>query len=173
MMKNKNEGISILIAMGTSLLVLALAFATLNSIARSLEQASNIQRTTQLFFASESGVESTFFNHNARETGLLFSGTDDSQTITHSRINATTTWTLIGRSTKLTDDSSNYPIYGGIMKENETIQIPLHWDTSLTPDNPVNNSGAPNYNSDHLSIFFFRDPEHICPLSIQMWKPNS
>lgn len=167
-MQTKTEGISILIAMGTSMLVLTLAFATLNSIARSLDQASNIQRSTQLFFASESGAESAFFHHNARGAGLSFTAAHASQSLNHSSINADTNWTIQGRSN--TSDSGS-PTVGNatvvdILREGQTLQIPLRWDESANPLEDPPQVTASQYNQptnslDNISFTFFLDPASI------------
>lgn len=151
-MKTKNSGITIIIAMGTSLLVLALAFATLNSVAQSIEQANNIQRSTQLFFATESGLESAFFHHNARGQGLTLTATDSTQTITHEEINADTAWSLTGRSTGTTSGDA---FYVDVLGENQTVQIPLQWDTSTDPSQAANTSGQME-NAEDLTISFYR-----------------
>ncbi len=152
-MEVKRSGISVLIAMGTSLLVLTLAFATLDSVARSMEQASNIQRSTQLFFASESGIESAFFHHNARGAGLNFNTGDTSQDIEHENIQAETSWSITGRTT---DSISGNPVLGGVLKEGQSIQIPLSWDDSTNPTSEPNEDGAPA-STDNLRIQFFND----------------
>ncbi len=157
-MSRKEKGISILVSMGTSLLVLALAFATLDSIARSLDQASNIQRTTQLFFASESGIEASFFHHNSRGAGLDFSSGDASQTIVHPVVDATTSWSLQGRTTT---SNGNNAALAEMLKENQTIQIQLQWDSSGNPTIAPNNSGGPNFISDDLIVNFYNDTDQI------------
>ena len=170
-MKTKVEGISILVAMGTSLLVLSLAFATLNSISRSLDQASNIQRSTQLFFASESGAESAFFHHNSRGAGLNFlDGTHASQTLSHPSVNAETNWTIQGRAN--TSDSASATVgnaaFVDILKEGQTLKIPLQWDAAANPSvNPPTVPLAPpaygktDNNNDNISFTFYRDPANI------------
>lgn len=150
-MKMKNEGVTIIVALGTSLLVLALAFATLNSVAQSIEQANNIQRSTQLFFAAESGLEAAFFHHNARGQGTTLSTTAD-QTLDHDEINATTEWSLSGRATGTDDNSDRF--YAEILRENQTIQIPLVWDTGSTPLDTPNSSGALDVGED-ITVNFY------------------
>ena len=158
----KNKGISILIAMGTSLMVLGLAFATLNSISRSQEQATNIQKTTQLFYASESGIEAAFFHHNARGAGLSFpTGTDSEQTINLDSINTHTYWTIEGRSTLKSTYTGTPPIFTDILKENQTIQIPLSWDSSTVPDDAQNKDGHPTYTLDNLKLIFYQNSTDI------------
>lgn len=170
-MKIKAEGISILVAMGTSLLVLSLAFATLASISRSLDQASNLQRSTQLFFASESGAEAAFFHHNARGAGLNFlDSTHASQTLSHPSVQAETNWTIQGRTN--TSDSASRTVgnaaFVDILKEGQTLKIPLQWDASDNPTAtpPTSSIGTPDYgetdnNNDNLSFTFYRDPANI------------
>lgn len=156
-MKAKRSGVSVLIAMGTSTLVLTLAFATLDSVARSIEQASNIQRSTQLFFASESGVEASFFHHNSRGAGLNFNTSHASQSIDHANIQAQTDWSIVGRTV---DSISGNPALGGILKEGQSVQIPLSWDSSANPTSEPNNNGNPD-SADELQISFYKDTEDI------------
>ena len=153
-MKTKNPGITLLIAMGTSLLVLALAFATLNSVSQSLEQANSIQRSTQLFFAAESGLEAAFFHHNARGAGASFTLTDETQTLDHETTGIETVWSLEGRATD--PIGSNY-FYADILAENQSVQIPLAWDsgTNITgdPENPPTGSIG---STEDMTISFYR-----------------
>ncbi len=165
-MKTKIEGISIFIAMGTSLLVLSLAFATLTSIARSIDQASNIQRSTQLFFASESGAEAAFFHHNSRGAGVNFIGTHPTQSIAHPSINATTNWTIEGRTSQVDSALNNDATIVDILKEGQTYKVPLQWDKSTNPgENPPSISStqydSPDNSYDSLEIRFFQTPADI------------
>ncbi len=164
-MKTKVEGISIFISMGTSLLVLSLAFATLNSIGRSLDQASNIQRSTQLFFASESGAEAAFFHHNARGAGINFTGTHGTQDISHPSINAETTWSIEGRTNQVDNAINNDATFVDILKEGQTYKIPFQWDRSTDPgqDPPqvsVGRYDSPN-TTDEFVLTFFQTPDDI------------
>lgn len=164
-MKTKIEGISIFIAMGTSLLVLSLAFATLTSIARSIDQASNIQRSTQLFFASESGAEAAFFHHNSRGSGVNFIGSDATQQISHPSISATTNWTIEGRTSQIDDAINNDATIVDILKEGQTYKVPLQWDSSTNAGQspPLNlaDYGRPTNINDLLEIRFFQTPADI------------
>ncbi|NCP67652.1 hypothetical protein GW756_05270 [bacterium] len=165
-MKTKVEGISIFISMGTSLLVLSLAFATLTSIGRSIDQASNIQRSTQLFFASESGAEAAFFHHNSRGSGVNFTGTHSSQRIAHPSINASTNWTIEGRTDKVDNAINNDAIFVDILKEGQTYKIPFKWDISTNPSQQAPQVSAarydePNFINDEFELTFFQTPEDI------------
>jgi hypothetical protein len=164
-MKTKVEGISIFVSMGTSLLVLSLAFATLSSIGRSIDQASNIQRSTQLFFASESGAEAAFFHHNSRGAGLNFTGAHSTQDISHPSINAETSWTIEGRTDKVDNAINNDATIVDILKEGQTYKIPFQWDPATNPGElpPVNlaDYGEPNRINDLLEIRFFQTPADI------------
>lgn len=146
--------------------MLSLAFATLNSITRSLDQASNIQRSTQLFFASESGAEAAFFHHNARTPGVNFTGAHASQSINHSSIDADTTWTIQGRTSTIDGTSNNDATIVDILQEGQTLKIPLRWDSSANPtaDPPQVDPGqyaAPNNTTDNLDLTFYIDPDDI------------
>jgi len=164
-MKTKEAGISIFISMGTSLLVLSLAFATLTSIARSIDQASNIQRSTQLFFASESGAEAAFFHHNSRGPGTNFTGANTTQIIAHPSVNANTNWTIQGRTSQVDNAINNDATIVDILKEGQTYKIPFQWDPATNPGElpPVNlaDYGEPNRINDLLEIRFFQTPADI------------
>ncbi len=156
-MKTKNAGITIIVAMATSLLVLGLAFATINSVAQSLEQAGNTQRSTQLFFAAESGIEAAFFHHNSRGQGTTLQ-TVANQTLEHDSVNVETAWEIIGRANETSSGGSQF--YADILRENQTIQIPLAWDTSTTPTGAPNQSGALGTTEDVTIKFYaqLQDP---------------
>ena len=151
-MKTKNAGITLIVALGTSLLVLALAFATLNSIVQSLEQANSIQRSTQLFFAAESGLEAAFFHHNARGAGSSLETVGATQTINHPEINVDTEWSLVGRSTGITGGDA---FHTDILRENQTVQIPLSWDSSTDPTDIPDEVGGLG-NTEDMVISFYR-----------------
>ncbi len=102
------------------------------AVSRSLEQTANIERSNQIFFAAESGIESAFFHHNSRGAGTHFMGEDDSQKILHRVISSLVNWKIDGRSDPLT----------GILKENQTIQIPFFWDSAENPLAPYSQEGA-------------------------------
>jgi len=175
-MKTKVEGISILVSMGTSLIVLSLAFATLASIARSIDQASNIQRSTQLFFASESGAEAAFFHNNARGAGLHFDGVNDAGVdpiedldqiateLYHPSIDATTNWSIQARTTHRDNAIGNNAIIVDILKEGQTYKIPLQWDPASNPLAPVPSTPG-DFTSpgidDELVFTFFETPDDI------------
>lgn len=125
----KNPGVSLLISLVTSTLVLMGAMYTILSVKESLENSENIERSTQLFFAAESGIEAAFFHHNARGAGTTL--TDSSQTIEHPDTSVRNTWELHGR-TQLKNDNSDYSLMG-LLKEGQSIQIPLYWDASTNP----------------------------------------
>lgn len=164
-MKTKAAGISIFISMGTSLLVLTLAFATLTSIGRSIDQASNIQRSTQLFFASESGAEAAFFHHNSRGAGTNFTGTHSSQNISHPSINANTKWTIEGRTQHIDNAINNDAVFVDILKEGQTFKIPFQWDRSTNPGEDPPQVSPSRYDSpsgdDKFVLTFFQTPEDI------------
>lgn len=131
--KTKNEGISLLIAMGGSFLVLIMAFATLLSIQKMLAQVESLERSTRLFFAAESGIESAFYHHNARGAGVKFddiTSATAAQQIGHRSDSINSLWTIQGRSNPVV----------GILREGETVQIPLSWDSSTNPTLDPNNS---------------------------------
>lgn len=132
----KNPGISLLISLGTSTLVLMGAMYTILSVKKSLENSENIERSTQLFFATESGLEAAFFHHNARGAGTTL--VDGSQTINHSSTAITNNWKLQGR-TELKDNSPRYSLMG-LLKEGQSVQIPLSWDASTTPTTDPNST---------------------------------
>lgn len=151
----KNPGISLLISLGTSTLVLIGAMYTIISVKKSLENSENIERSTQLFFATESGIEAAFFHHNARGAGTTL--TDPSQTIEHPSISITNTWELKGR-TERQDDNSNYSLMS-LLKEGQSIQIPLHWDASTKPTDIVT-TGKLN-SGDEIAFVFHEESSDL------------
>ncbi len=162
--KKKNQGISILIAMGTSMMVLGLAFATLNSISKSQEQATNIQVSTQMFYAAESGIEASFFHHNTRGAGVSFpTDTDTEQTINHNAMGDTINhWSISGRTNSSTTGSNTFPLLGDILKENQSIQIPFAWDnTSNTPDDIITKDEPVSTGFHDLKIHFYKNSDYI------------
>jgi hypothetical protein len=129
---HKKKGISLLVAMGGSLLVLGIALLTLISIRKSLDQSLGIERSTKFFFAAESAIESGFYHHNARGVGLNFEGENElSQEIKLLEDSVSARWTLDGRK----------PILFGLLREDQTVQIPLYWDNSGNPTENKNTDG--------------------------------
>jgi len=132
--------------LGISFIVFTITMVLINSVTKSLERASNIERSNQIFFGTESGLEAAFFHHNARGQGVHFPGNgdickdsslasikccdnagtpadcdpSDSQKILHNKTGVQTKWKIFGRANS----------YDGLLKENETIQIPLFWDNA-------------------------------------------
>ena len=139
----KNKGVSLIIVMGISFLILGVVMLILLSVSRSLEQSANIERSNQVFFMTESGIEAAFFHHNARGRGTEFIKIDDEnfvknsetnpQFLVHDEVGGATSWSVDGRA---------YPIVG-LMREEQTIQIPLYWSEEVISgiDSPKN---APN-----------------------------
>jgi len=136
-MKKKQKGISLIISFGSSLFILVITMGILHSLGKSIERSANIERSNQIFFATESALEAAFFHHNARGQGTHFCPTitpanqdkcnitavDTSQIITLDGTNTTARWTINGRKNGVT----------GTLKENQNIEVPLFWDTSQNP----------------------------------------
>jgi len=123
-----------LIAIGTSFLILGLAMMTLRMASRSLGRSVAIERSNQFYFAAESGVEAALFHKNSRGSGIKFSSTtEDSQKIAHPAVSATTRWTIDGRKTG---------VVSGSLKQGEVVEIPFQWDNSTKPTNSPNQSGT-------------------------------
>ena len=102
------------------------------AVSKSLERTANIARANQVFFMTESGIEAAFYHHNARGAGVDFvrdgnGDVDDSQKISHGAVGGTVEWEIKGRDN---------PIIG-LLKENQTVQIPFFWDSSLNPAETV------------------------------------
>lgn len=131
-MKLKNPGISLFISLGISFTVLSIAMAIMVSISRSLRQSTTIERSNQVFFAAESGIESAFFHHNARGQGTHFVTTPvpDSQKISHPGSSAEVEWSIDGRTsgTALNPD----PIIG-LLQEGERVQVKFYADSATNP----------------------------------------
>ncbi len=103
-------------------------------ITRSVEQSQDLERSTQVFFAIESGLEAGFFHHNARGQGVDFldigeTGFPTAQIITHSYTTLDSGWTIKGRA-----DVNNYY---GMIYENTPLQLRWFWDSStVVTDRP-------------------------------------
>jgi len=143
-MKRKNPGVSLIVVLGISFAVLGIAIATLSSVSKGLEQGTAIERSNQIFFAAETGIEAALFHHNARGQGVDFPNSetvvndDFPQHIFLPASSATVAWKVEGR---------DKPVEG-IMHENQTIEIPFYWDNSEDPtDSPPFANG--NFNPDH------------------------
>ena len=156
--QHKNDGISLIVALGGSLLVLSIGLATLISISRSLEQSASLERSTKLFFAAESGIEGAFFHHNARGAGLdMVDGSiefpggsgDFPQRIPHFSGSVESEWTIESRETPIV----------GLLKEGQSVQIPLFWDDATNPKapppvgTPTGLGAAPGH---HFALNFYK-----------------
>ncbi len=144
-MKYRHSGVSIVIALGTSLFVLGVASLILKSHMQSFEQTTNIERANQVFYATESGLEAAFFHHNARGQGVHFcpalsgnhpdlcdmTAVSDAQKIILSDIGAQVNWTINGRRNPVT----------GLLHENQNREVPLSWDDSADPTEMQNQDG--------------------------------
>ncbi len=163
--KTKNKGISLLIALGGSFLVLLVAFATLLSVDKMLSQMASLERSTKLFFAAESGVEAAFYHHNARGGGIDFldigAPTGDSQKIPHLNDSINAEWTVDGRSDDLDSGAGvNAPIIG-LLKEGQTVQIPLSWDNAAGPEQNTDIKKIGGISNDYFQIKFYRDSDDM------------
>ncbi len=145
----KNSGVSLLISMGTSFLILALSVLMLASVSRSLERSSNLERSNQFFFAAESGIEEAFFHKNSRGVGVALGSKKD---IFHEGNSASTTWNIESR-----DEA-----FFGLIRENETIQIPLFWDEQSDPAGSETEKRVDNIND--LVINFYKDSAQMTDL---------
>lgn len=130
--KVKNTGFSLLMALGISSLVLGISYATVRLVTKSIERNASIERSNQVFYTAESGVEAAFFHHNARGAGTHFVLDGKAkQKIEHSEIGAEVYWKIDGRDNPLS----------GVVGENQVIQIPLFWDNSPDPSSVPNKDG--------------------------------
>lgn len=161
-MKMKNPGLSLMISLGASMLVLGIAVAVLSSVSKSLEQSGNVQRSNQLFYAAESGVESALFHHNARGAGTHFadpdieypaSSGDFPQNLSHPTSSTKAKWKIEGQ-TQYLDNTGSMNALMGLLREGESISIPLAWDTSTNPKAAPNNSGSLAVNEDFILTFY-------------------
>jgi len=156
-MKLKNDGISLLISLGISVLVLGMAVAMITSLSRTLQQTTAIERSNQVFFAAESGIEAALFHHNARGAGVHFmqDPVPSSQQIFHAASRANVEWTIDGRTK---------PIAGSV-RENQAIEIAFFWDNGDDPKDtppldvngnfdPIHPSGNAGVISDDITLTF-------------------
>jgi hypothetical protein len=154
--KVKNSGASLLLALGLSTLILGISYATTKLVSKSVARNQSIERSNQVFYAAESGIEAAFFHHNARGAGVDFvSETETTQDINHSNVHTDVHWQIFGRDN---------PVSGNL-KENQTIQIPLFWDDSLDPSSPPNKNGKLSVIEDFTLSFQRKDSqgEEIVP----------
>lgn len=163
-MKYKNPGMSLAIAFVSSMLVLFLALYTFSSITRSFERTIGIERGNKVFFAAESGIEAAFFHKNSRERSSHFDWTtwEDASsnscdtdtpsaecqgylktiTINLDDTATETKWRLISRFIPEDSDgsgtfSTEEKTYNGSIKQFQTVEIPLYYDSSMLPtDDP-------------------------------------
>jgi hypothetical protein len=141
--KNKRAGVSLLLAMIGSTMAISIVVAILVIVTRSVEQSQELERSTQVFFAIESGLEAGFFHHNARGQGTSFLALDDinfpeEQKIIHTATNIETDWTIDGRSETATLE--------GLIEENKPLQIRWFWDNADTVVEPISLfSVVPNF----------------------------
>lgn len=143
--RTKQPGISMIIGLAISFIVLGITLSILFLSEKYREQSQNINLSNQTFFTLESGQEAAIFHHNARGQGLHFPGNiDDVPDSQIAEISPTNTakWIVRGR----TDNLGNDDFLTGILKENQAVQIPFFWDDSSdiesTPDieNITNNT---------------------------------
>ncbi len=143
-LKIKNSGISLLMALGISTLVMGISYATVKLVTKSIERNASIERSNQVFYTAESGIEAAFFHHNARGAGTEFiTDGETSQEIEHSEVGASVYWKIDGRESPLQ----------GTLGENQVIQIPLFWDDSLSPSDSPNRDGRLPPNEDFILAF--------------------
>jgi len=142
------------------MIVLGVAVSTMESVTKSLEQSADTERSTQLFFASEAGIEAAFFHHDARGQGVQMTGDQAGLKLSLPGTSAKTLWSIVGRS-QLKKDDNTTPVFAGILKEFQTISIPLSWDVSTTStaikDKQKGVDGTTAGNDD-LLISFFNEP---------------
>ncbi len=126
-----------------STIAISIAVAMVGIVIRSVEQSQDLERSTQVFFAIESGLEAGFFHHNARGQGVKFLDLNDAsfpveQTISHSVTTLDSRWTIDGRATS--------PILEGLVYENTPLQLRWFWDNSTkVTDSPNIIDNAPNF----------------------------
>lgn len=123
----QNSGISLIIALGTSLFILAVILSVSLIIRKSLEKTSHMERSTQLFYAAESGMEAALYHHNARNERVHFSQEGlPEQTINLDQLGAVSYWKILGRTTP------GDPYYG-VFQPGRKIEFPFFMETSIHP----------------------------------------
>lgn len=122
----KNLGISLLVALGASLFMLSLMSVMILGVKKSLEKNTNVERSQQLFYGIESGMEAALYHHNARGAGVHFvQDNKNAQKINLDRLGIETYWKIFGR---VQDE------YYGILQPGKKSEIRLFQDNALTPD---------------------------------------
>lgn len=134
----KKKGVSLVVSVVVSFFVLAMTMAILISVNKSLQNAVGLERFNQATFAAEAGMEASFFHHNARGQGVHFgdiSTVGSDQTISFP--DGDITWSVLGRTD---DQGTNNDILTGVLLEDQTVTIPLHFDNAASVSNdPTNN----------------------------------
>ena len=158
-MKLKTEGMTLLIAMTICLLVLGLSFQILRSVTKSVDRNSNIERSTQMFYAAESGLEAALLHQNIRGGGLFFEPVDENDplmTLHHSVINAKSLWAVQGRFSDA--ELSTLPDFWAkniLLREYGRIEVPLFWNAADTPqEDPTDIEGVDFMNNENVAVVF-------------------
>jgi hypothetical protein len=151
----RKKGISLLIAVIISFFVLSMTMTILISVNKSLQNAVGLERFNQATFAAESGMEAAFFHHNARGQGVHFgeiSTVGQDQTISFP--DGDIKWSLLGR----TDDQVYPKILTGILKENQTVTLPLSFDNTSNVSTDPNSNLSQNYadSAEDFKLLFSR-----------------
>ncbi len=148
--KYKKSGVSLLIAFICATIALLVVLGILTTVSRSLEQSKNLERSTQVFFAIESGLEAGFFHHNARGQGVSFEkfesdDFDTQQIISHEATTLKTLWTLDGRQEFNGDREME-----GIIYEDAPLQFRWYWDNA----SQVSQEITPKYLQPNFTLGF-------------------
>lgn len=131
----KKSGVSLLMSFVLTFVVMMISVFVLTSVSRSLERTANIERSNQVFYAAEAGLEAAFFHANVRGPGVAFTSEAESQKITLEGVDSQVTWTLEGRANPVT----------GILREGENIEIPLYWDDATNPTDTIGFTGESTF----------------------------
>lgn len=156
MLKQKVEGISLIVSLGASLLVLAMGIGIITSVEKSHQRSVDIENSIQFFYGSESSIEAALFHKKARGKGAHFpdvADTADAQKLDFYNGSLFTRWKLFGRAGIGTD-----PIIG-MLREGEAVELPLFWDRAATPELPedIEAFGA----GDDFTLTFYRSSQHM------------
>lgn len=124
--------------------VMLVAIFILSSVLKSFERTTALERSNQVFYAAESGLEAAFFHASVRGPGVHFVTDDDSQKIDLNAIDSNVRWTIKGRAKPVT----------GILHEFENVEIPLYWDNSSKPTDENTTANTDDINNKIFTLTF-------------------
>ncbi len=124
-MQFKVPGISLLLSLGVSLLMVLMALGLLSSLERSFEREITVERSLQFYYALEGGIENALFHKNARGKGTHMPGNSEQVLDDSAESALKTTWEI---------DAQENPL-SGLLREGDSLEIPLSIPKSIDIEN--------------------------------------